>query len=982
MRETLSLSGTWGFQLDPSGTLSVESLQPDREIPVPMPWQVVFPELQRFSGFAWYRRSVEIAPAWLDGDLLIHFGAVDYWCQVFVNGEMAGVHEGGYTPFTLSIGSLVKPGENEIAVRVFDAVQTEISIPRWPASQNGTSPGGPPFEANDIPHGKQEWYINAGGIWQDVTLSSVPRRYISHARVSTDINTGEASFRIEIGGTGGANTADTLHIAVEDAGGVVAAGSAPIQNGLLTQEITVKIESPHLWSDTDPHLYVATVRLQTAHGEDEVSVRFGFREIATRGRKLLLNGEPIFLLSVLDQDLYPDTIYTVPSEDYLRDQFRKVKELGFNCLRCHIKPPDPLYLDLADELGLLVWAEVPSWRTFHLKGTVHANQLDLEEAVKSRVEKTLEETIRRDFNHPSIIIWTIVNEDWGTSLPLSADDRVWVRQMYTRCKELDPTRLVVDNSACPHHWGPNFHVKSDLDDFHIYANIPDQARRFTQIIEQFALRPAWTYSTFGDAERTGEEPLVLSEFGNWGLPSLELLRRAEGKDPHWFDLGPWWSEWEGEPGWPAGADERFVALGLDSIWSDYEAFATATQWHQYAAMKFEIEVMRRQPSLEGYVVTELADTYWESNGVLDFYRNPKSYHNLFHNINSPDVIVPQLKRFAYWGDQEMMARLFASHYSGQEWEGASAQCSINDAPLGGRLPVPATPRGVVSELQSIQLKMPRVDDTVSKKIDIEVDTGDGKTLARNSIDVLMLPESYRAAQYKGKVAVIALHGRELIPVIAPPSILPEREGAPVAELPEAEPFVPPSPVAEERPGLDLERTLAALGYNTLAEISGDTRVAVTNYPDAELLKWVRQGGDLLYLNRGPSPFFWTQTRGVAYGGGWITAFSWLRTAVHKRLKVSNPLGLPFMHIMPTLTILGLPVEDKAIQGDFLSGMIAGWVRHPAIHTVQFRLGRGRVIMTTFALEESLNIDPVATAMFHDLLEYLVSDDCNPTLALN
>ncbi|MEO6457345.1 MAG: hypothetical protein ABIO92_03585, partial [Chloroflexia bacterium] len=125
----------------------------------------------------------------------------------------------------------------------------------------------------------------------------------------------------------------------------------------------------------------------------------------------------------------------------------------------------------------------------------------------------------------------------------------------------------------------------------------------------------------------------------------------------------------------------------------------------------------------------------------------------------------------------------------------------------------------------------------------------------------------------------------------------------------------------------------------------------------------------------------TQARGVAYGGGWITAFSWLRTAVHTRLKVSNPLGLPFMHVMPTLTILGLPVEDKAIQGDILAGMIAGWIRHPAVHTVQFRYGKGRVIMTTFTLEENLHVDPVAAAMFHDLLEHLVSDSCQPMLAV-
>src|SRR5262249_2711071 len=162
-------------------------------------------------------------------------------------------------------------------------------------------------------------------------------------------------------------------------------------------------------------------------------------------------------------------------------------------------------LDLADEMGLLVWAEIPSWRTFYPKGTVHENELALGADTRARVEQTLVEMIRRDCNHPSLIIWTIVNEDWGTALPLSAADRAWIGQMYRRCKELDPTRLVVDNSPCPNSWGPNFHVQSDLDDFHAYANIPDQARGFEQTIEQLSLRPLWTYSPHGDATRSGQE---------------------------------------------------------------------------------------------------------------------------------------------------------------------------------------------------------------------------------------------------------------------------------------------------------------------------------------------------------------------------------------------------------------------------------------------------------------------------------------------
>ena len=117
MRRPISLAGNWQFQLDPNGTLDVESLAPDRQIPVPCPWQVAFPELQEYSGYAWYRTQIDVDVAWLGGELLLHFGAVDYWCQVFVNGERVFQHEGGYTPFTIPIKAYARPEEKTRGAR-------------------------------------------------------------------------------------------------------------------------------------------------------------------------------------------------------------------------------------------------------------------------------------------------------------------------------------------------------------------------------------------------------------------------------------------------------------------------------------------------------------------------------------------------------------------------------------------------------------------------------------------------------------------------------------------------------------------------------------------------------------------------------------------------------------------------------------------------------------------------------------------------
>jgi len=283
-----------------------------------------------------------------------------------------------------------------------------------------------------------------------VSLTATPQAYIAGIRVTPDIQEGTARVEVKIGGREGQETevgtgTTSLVVAVLDGESRVEQTLQPVTDSIYTGSL--KVDKPHLWSPDHPHLYTveATLSVGEPGREDSLSSRFGFREITTRDGQLLLNGEPLFLRCALDQDIYPDTIYTVPSEEYLRDEFRKALELGLNSLRVHIKPPDPLYLDLADEMGLLIWAEIPSWRTFYVRGTLHKEQRDLGDSIKRRMEKTLEEMVRRDFNHPSLIIWTIVNEDWGTSLPLSASDRAWVKEMYQRCKTLDPTRLVVDN---------------------------------------------------------------------------------------------------------------------------------------------------------------------------------------------------------------------------------------------------------------------------------------------------------------------------------------------------------------------------------------------------------------------------------------------------------------------------------------------------------------------------------------------------------
>ncbi len=298
-----------------------------------------------------------------------------------------------------------------------------------------------------------------------------------------------------------------------------------------------------------------------------------------------------------------------------------------------------------------------------------------------------------------------------------------------------------------------------------------------------------------------------------------------------------------------------------------------------------------------------------------------------------------------------------------------------------------TERGTVAELGSERLYLPQVGATETSQLDIALTSTDGHRLAQNSVDLLVIPAGARRPAVTQPVAVIM--GDNWSEQQAPAASTLDASASPNAvALPAgagADPARADGATEEDSGTVPLSSMLYRIGYQVTTSITDDTKVAVTNRPTSELLTWVRNGGDLLFLVSGASPFFWAQGRSGAYSGNWITSFSWIRPEVHKRLQVANPLGLAFRDIMPLRTIVGVPVEQTAVQQDILAGMLAGWIQHPAVHTVQFQYGKGRVVMTTFNLERALAINPqhpIATSMIHDLLEHLVSDACRPILTAN
>ncbi len=359
--------------------------------------------------------------------LLLHFGAVDQVAEVFVNGVSVAKHEGGYLPFSADITKAIRYTANELRVLARDTL----------------SPSYPYGKQSKKPHGM--WYTPVSGIWQTVWLESVP--------VSGEVRAIRALPDL----TGVTLTVDT------DVPFMVTVPAAGIRVKSEKKELRLDIPSPHLWTTDDPYLYDLTVETRT----DKVFSYFALRTVmireATGFTRLCLNGEPVFLHAVLDQGYFRDGLFLPAAPSGYEQDILRAKELGFNCLRKHVKLEPEAFYFACDRLGMLVLQDMVNAGEYHyLRDTVLPNagftyRNDKKAVVTRRqmeqFEKNVRGTMDRLFSHPCVVGYTIFNEGWGQY----DSDRI-----YKECKKADPTRFFISASG----WFAQ--KESDAKSYHVY----------------------------------------------------------------------------------------------------------------------------------------------------------------------------------------------------------------------------------------------------------------------------------------------------------------------------------------------------------------------------------------------------------------------------------------------------------------------------------------------------------------------------------
>jgi len=579
----LSLNGDWRLVLDPedrgvreqwyAGDVRPESLS----VTVPGVWDLWAPD---YDGVGWYYREFELEARWREGYVALAFEGVDYFAEAWLNGKALGSHEGGYTPFEFDATLAVQEGVNRLWVRVVD--------PHGPGGYGN-------FNSAEIPCAKENIYWPFAGMWGGVELESRSFCHFRDVFIEPDIRRKRIVVSVET------SEAGVVRLHIEGT-----------PHEVTGEPGTLRLDFPEHepWAPETPVLYTLVCEVsQEGAVQDTRRIRFGMREFGVKENHFFLNGHPYFVKGALLQPDYPRALAAPETDAMARQELEAAKKAGFNLIRVHLRPAPRRTLELADELGMLVYEEPPiGW-------------IKKSPWMQERCEREVREMILRDRNHPCIVIWGILNETGNRGYVTGGGAQTIKTELCELARSLDPSRLIIDDSGGVNATRERARMmrpyRTELeayDDLHIYQRAP-----VDRDIELY-------YMHNGDPDGM----YFLSEFGFGGMEDLPDVieqygdKKETAKDARFLQR------------MIDAAMPGFVERGLDRVFGSFSGMTAEARKLQADAVRYQVDACRWNTKLAGYVYTQLADSGHEfCAGLLDRWRRPKPVVQAFAEVQKP-----------------------------------------------------------------------------------------------------------------------------------------------------------------------------------------------------------------------------------------------------------------------------------------------------------------------------------------------------------
>lgn len=569
--EWLNLNGEWSYVFDFVGS-GLEHGYPDSKgfkdkilVPFCPESKLSGVEYTDFINNIWYQREIQMPSAWAGKRVKLNFGAVYYNSEVYIDGHVAGRHFGGSSSFSIDVTRYLADGEkHSLVVHAYSDTRT---LKQSAGKQNVRLNH---FECN---------YTRTTGIWQTVWMEPVEKNGLEQAQVVTDIDQKQIiirpKFYTEEGGT--------LTVTLKDGKGIVARQTVKATNYAT---VVLNVKQPKLWCPENPHLYDLVYEVKDAAGKvvDVVKSYTGMRKVHVAGNKVYLNNKPYYQRLVLDQGFYPDGIWTAPSDEALKHDIELSMAAGFNGARLHQKVFEERFHYWADKLGYLTWGEAPSWG-------MNCND---PEVARNFITEWSEEVVR-DRNHPSIITWTPMNEQfWSDYVQFPR----FVSDIYDITKQLDPTRPVNDVSG-------GTHIKTDIWTAHHYEQDPAKLKEIVYDGKRWFDTP----HDHIDVYRTNTGFNRPMDFNRYDLPMY-----TEPTMPYLMD------EFGGIK-WVKGQDAE-ASNNVNQSWGYGEPPHSLEEY--YARLEGQVDALLGiAENVWGYCFTQLTDVEQEQNGIYYYDRSSK-----------------------------------------------------------------------------------------------------------------------------------------------------------------------------------------------------------------------------------------------------------------------------------------------------------------------------------------------------------------------